>query len=113
LHESAGKRLSTRPRSSNPWRKTTLVQAAWSAARTKDSYCRAQFLRIKSRRGPKKAVLAVAASLLTAAYHMLKNGADYRDLGADHFDRRDKTQLTKRLLARLRDLGVSVEVRAA
>jgi transposase len=44
---------------------------------------------------------------------MLKNGADYRDLGADHFDRRDKTQLTKRLLARLRDLGVSVEVRAA
>src|SRR5262245_37292969 len=71
LHESAGKRLSTRTRSSNPWLKTTLVQAAWSAARKKDSYFRAQFLRIKSRRGPKKAILAVAASMLTAAYHML------------------------------------------
>ena len=90
LHESAGKRLSTRTRSSNPWLKTTLVQAAWSAARKKDSYFRAQFLRIKSRRGPKKAVLAVAASMLTAAYHMLRDGTDYRDLGADHFDRRDK-----------------------
>src|SRR5437667_6496869 len=105
LHESAGKRLSNRTRSSNPWLKTTLVQAAWAAARKKDSYCRAQFLRIKSRRGPKKAVLAVAASMLTAAYymlkHMLKHGIDYRDLGADHFDRRDKAKLAKRLIARL------------
>ena len=113
LHESAGKRLSTRTRSSNPWLKTTLVQAAWSAARKKDSYSRAQFLRIKSRRGPKKAVLAVAASMLTAAYHMLRDGTDYRDLGADHFDRRDKAKLAKRLIARLHDLGLTVEVRAA
>src|SRR5712691_1937556 len=113
LHESAGRRLSTRTRSSNPWLKTTLVQAAWSAARKKDSYFRAQFLRIKSRRGPKKAVLAVAASMLTAAYHMLKHDVDYRDLGADHFDRRDKAKLAKRLIARLHDLGLTVEVRAA
>jgi len=113
LHESAGKRLSTRTRSSNPWLKTTLVQAAWSAARTRDSYFRAQFLRITSRRGPKKAILAVAASMLTAAYHMLQHGTDYRDLGADHFDRRDKAKLAKRLIARLHDLGLTVEVRAA
>jgi transposase len=113
LHESAGKRLSTRTRSSNPWLKTTLVQAAWAAARKKDSYFRAQFLRLKSRRGPKKAILAVAASMLTAAYHMLKHGTDYRDLGADHFDRRDKAKLARRLIARLQDLGVTVEVRAA
>jgi len=113
LHESAGKRLSTRTRSSNPWLKTSLVQAAWSAARKKNSYFHAQFLRIKSRRGPKKAVLAVAASMLTAAYHMLRDGADYRDLGADHFDRRDKAKLAKRLLARLHDLGLVVDVRAA
>jgi transposase len=113
LHESAGKRLSTRTRSSNPWLKTTLVQAAWSAARTKDSYCRAQFLRLKSRRGPKKAVLAVAASMLTAAYHMLKHSTDYRDLGLDYFDRRDKTTLAKRLIARLHDLGLVVDVRPA
>lgn len=113
LHESAGKRLSTRTRSSNPWLKTTLVQAAWSAARTRDSYFRAQFLRIKSRRGPKQAILAVAASMLTAAYHMLKDQADYRDLGADHFDRRDKAKLAKRLIARLHDLGLVVDIRAA
>ena len=113
LHESAGKRLSNRTRSSNPWLKTTLVQAAWSAARKKDSYFRAQFLRIKSRRGPKNAVLAVAASMLTAAYHMLRDGADYRDLGGDHFDRRDKARLAKRLIARLHDLGLTVDVRAA
>jgi transposase len=113
LHESAGKRLSTRTRPSNPWLKTTLVQAAWSAARKKDTYFRAQFLRLKSRRGPKKAVIAVAASMLTAAYHMLKTDTDYRDLGADHFDRRDKTKLAKRLIARLQNLGVTVEIRAA
>src|SRR3989442_152306 len=113
LHESAGKRLSNRTRSSNPWLKTTLVQAAWAATRKKDGYFRAQFLRLKSRRGPKKAIIAVAASMLTAAYHMLKHGVDYRDLGADHFDRRDKAKLAKRLIARLQDLGITVEVRAA
>jgi len=113
LHESAGKRLSNRTRSSNPWLKTPLVQGAWAAVRKKDCYFRAQFLRITSRRGPKNAVLAVASSMLTAAYHMLKEGVDYRDLGADHFDRRDKAKLAKRLIARLHDLGLTVEVRAA
>ncbi len=113
LDESAGKRRSTRTRPSNPWLKTTLVQGAWAAARKKDGYLRAQFLRLKSRRGPKKAIIAVAASMLTAAYYMLKDGADYRDLGADHFDRRDKAKLAQRLLARLHDLGFNVELRAA
>ena len=113
LDESAGKRRSTRTRPSNPWLKTTLVQGAWAAARKKDGYLRAQFLRLKSRRGPKKAIIAVAASMLTAAYYMLKDGVDYRDLGADHFDRRDKAKLAKRLVARLHELGFSVELRAA
>jgi transposase len=113
LHESAGTRRSNRTRSSNPWLTTPLVQAAWSAARTRDSYLRAQVRRIKSRRGPKKTILAVAASMLTAAYPMLKDRVDYRDLGADPFDRRDKTKLAKRLIARLHDLGLTVEVRAA
>jgi transposase len=113
LDESAGKRLSTRTRPSNPWLKTTLVPAAWAAARTKDTYLRAQFLRLKSRRGPKKAILAVASSMLTAAYHRLKHDLDYRDLGADHFDRRDKTKLAHRLIHRLQELGLTVEIRAA
>lgn len=80
--------------------------------RTQHTYLRAQFLRLKSRRGPKKAILAVAASMLTASYHILKHGVDYRDLGADHFDRRDKAKLARRLIRRLEELGHTVEIRA-
>jgi transposase len=113
LDESAGKRRSTRTRPSAPWLKTTMVQAAWGAARTKDSYFHAQFARLKSRRGPKKAIMAVAASMLTAIYHMLRDGVEFHDLGTQHFVHHDKEQITKRLLRRLRDLGVEVEVKNA
>jgi transposase len=66
--ESAGKRPSTRLRQGAPWLKTAMVQAAWASARAKTGYFPAQFLRLRSRRGPRKAVVAVAASMLTAAY---------------------------------------------
>jgi transposase len=108
--ESAGKRRSTRVRKSGTWLKTMLVTAAWAAVRKKESYLRAQFLRIKSRRGPKKAILAVAASMLTAMYFMLRDGVTYRDLGHGHFDRRDKGQTIRRLVRRLGDLGCTVQV---
>jgi transposase len=111
--QSAGTTRSTRTRQSAPWLKPMLVNAAWSATRKKDSYLRAQFLRVKSRRGPKKAILAVASSMLTAAYVMLRDGVEYHDLGSHHFEQRDKDRVTKRLLQRLRNLGVTVEVRAA
>jgi transposase len=113
LDESAGKRRSTRTRRSAPWLKATLLNAAWAATRKKDSYLRAQFLRIKSRRGAKKAILAVASSMLTAAYFMLRDGVEYHDLGGQYFAHRDKDQVAKRLLQRLRDLGLVVEVKAA
>lgn len=113
LDESAGKRRSTRTRQGAPWLKTTLVQVAWPAARKKDSYFHAQFLRLKSRRGPKKAIVAVAASMLTDIYYMLRDGVEFHDLGDQYFAQRDKTRLTNRLLKRLRDLGVNVEVKAA
>jgi transposase len=113
LHESAGKRLSTRTRPGNPWLKTTLVQVAWVAARTRNTYLRAQFLRLKSRRGPKKAILAVAASMVTAAYYILKEETTYHELGPDYFERRSKVHLTRRLIRRLEELGLSVEVRPA
>jgi transposase len=106
--ESAGKRRSNRLRKGAPWLKTALVQSAWAAVRKKDSYLRAQFHRIKARRGAKKAIMAVAASLLTAIYHMLKNGTTYQDLGPNHFDRRSKEQQTHRLVKRLADLGYAV-----
>src|SRR5499433_3567751 len=86
--ESAGKRRSNRVRKGAVWLKATLVQCAWAAVKKKDSYLQAQFFRIAARRGRKKAVLAVAASMLTAIYHMLKDGTMYQDLGRNHFDRR-------------------------
>lgn len=113
LDESAGKRRSTRTRKTSPWLKPTLINAAWAATRKKDCYLRAQFLRIKTRRGAKKAILAVASSMLTASYFMLRDGVEYHDLGSCHFEQRNKEQLAKRLLQRLRDLGVAVEVKAA
>jgi transposase len=103
--ESAGKRRSNRLRKGAPWLKTTLVQCAWAAVRQKDTYLRAQFYHIKARRGPKKAIIAVAASILTAVYHMLKEGKMYQDLGPNHFQRRNKDQQKHLLVKRLADLG--------
>jgi transposase len=108
--ESAGKRRSTRIRKGSPWLKTTLIQCAWAATRVKDSYLNALFHRIKARRGPKKAIVAVAASILTAIYHMLKDGTMYQDLGPNHIDPRAKERQKKRLLRRLADLGYAVEL---
>ena len=111
--ESAGKRRSTRVRKSGTWLKTTLVTAAWAAVRKKDTYLRAQFLRIKSRRGAKKAIIAVAASMLTASYYILRDGVEYRDLGPLHFERRDKSKTIRRLVQKLNHLGCRVEIQPA
>lgn len=109
-NESAGKRRSSRLRKGAPWLKTLLVQCAWAASRKKDSYYKAQFLRLRAKRGPKKAICAVAASMLTAIYHMLKDGTEHRDLGAAHFDRRSTEVKTNRLVAQLTKLGFKVEL---
>ena len=111
--ESAGKRRSTRLRKGAPWLKTTLVQAAWCATRAKKSYLRAQFLRLKARRGPRKAIVAVAGSILTAAYYMLARGEDYHDLGPTYFERADRQKAARRLLRKLGELGFQVDVRDA
>ncbi|TAN72113.1 MAG: IS110 family transposase [Magnetospirillum sp.] len=108
--ESAGKRRSNRMRKGAPRLKTTLIQCAWAAARTKGSHLQAQFHRLRSRRGAKKAIGAVAASILAAAYHMLKDGTCYDDLGHDYFDQRAKAVQTNRLIVRLQNLGYTVEI---
>jgi len=112
LDESAGKRRSTRVRKGAPWLKPVLVQCAWAAGRTKATYYQAQFFRLKARRGPKKAAIAVAASLLTAAYHMLKDGTFHHDLGADFLVNRDKARIAARLANRIKDLGYDVSFTA-
>jgi len=109
-NESAGKRKSSRLRKGAPWLKTMLVQCAWAAKRQKNSYYAAQFHRLKSRRGPQKAICAVAASILTAVYHMLNDGTSHQDLGADYFDRRSPEAKARRLVAQLSRLGFEVQL---
>jgi hypothetical protein len=92
------------------WFKTTLVQCATATARKKAGYLQAQFHRLRARRGAKKAIGAVAASILTAAYEMLKSGALYEDLGSDHFDKRGKSRHIHRLVHRLQDLGFALQI---
>lgn len=113
LDESAGKRRSTRLRHGAPWLKTVLIQAAWAAVRRRDAYPHAQFQRLKAKRGPKKAVVAVAASLLTAVYFILRDGVPYRDLGGHYFDRHDTARAAARLTKRLEALGFKVALSAA
>ena len=108
--ESAGKRRSTRLRQGAPWLKTTLVQCAWAASRKKDGYLRAQFRRLRQRRGPKKAVCAVAASMLTAIWHMLRDGTFYQDLGADHFHKRSPEQQAQHLARQIARLGFACTI---
>ena len=107
--ESAGKRRSTRLRRGGVWLKTTLVQAAWAAVRVKGGYLQAQFHRIRARRGARKAIIAVAASMLAAAWHMLRDGTEWHDLGAAHFDRSDATKTANRLIRRLQQIGYTVQ----
>ncbi len=107
-NESAGKRKGARLRKGAPWLKTMLVQCAWAAKRAKNSYYRAQFYRLQARRGPQKAICAVAASILTAIYHMLKTGTLHQDLGADYFNRRSPQSKVDRLVRQIAKLGYDV-----
>ena len=105
--ESAGKRRSTRVGPGASWLKPLLVQCAWSATRARGTYLQAQYLRLRARRGPKKAIVAVAASMLTAIYHMLKNGTEYVDLGPHHFVK-DRQRAATQLVRKLTRLGYEV-----
>jgi transposase len=108
-HESAGKRRPAGTRKGSPWLRRALIEAARAAARTKGSYYSAQYQRIARRRGPNKAAVAVAHSILETAWHLLTTGALYEDPGADYFERRhDPTQQAKRLCQRIEALGFSV-----
>ena len=110
--ESAGKKRSSRTRQGNKWLKTILVQAAWAATRKKDSVLRAKYLRLKARRGAKKAIVAVAADLLRSIYYMLLRREPYEDrLPAP--DVRQKQHTTRRLVSRLKNLGFEVQLRPA
>lgn len=111
LNESAGKIKSARLRKGGNWLKDTMVQAAWAAVKKKDSYFHAKFARLRRRRGERKAIVAIAASMLRAAYYMIRDDKDFHDLGADHYNRFDRNKKARQLIRQLTELGMEVEVR--
>jgi len=109
-HESAGKRKSGKTRDGNRWLRRTLCQAAWAVSRKKNCYLSAQFKRLAARRGLKRAIMAVAHSMLIIAYHMLKNGQNFHELGGNYLDQINRDQIQRYLIKRLQRLGLSVSV---
>jgi transposase len=112
-NESAGKRRSGKVRPGNRWLRTTLVQAARGAVRTKGSYFGAQYRRLVPRRGDKRAIVAVAHSLVVVIYHILERGTEYTDLGAEYFVKRQPAATARRLARQIEALGYTVTLTAA
>jgi transposase len=110
--ESAGKRTSGKARKGNRFLRTTLVQAAHAAARTRGTYLSALYRRLAARRGKKRAILAVAHSILVMAYYMIQRREPYRDAGADFFDRLQPEDTARRLVKRLESLGYHVSLQS-
>ena len=109
--ESAGKRQSGRMRKGNPWLRATLVEAAWAASHTKQTYLSAQYRNLARRRGTKRACLAVGHSILKIAYHLLADPHTcYVDLGVHYLDLYQRDRLKHDLLRRLHSLGVRVTI---
>jgi transposase len=108
--ESAGRRLRSRTRRGNRWLRRALVQAAWAASHTKNSYLAAQYRRLAARRGKRRALVAVGHSLLVIIYHVLGKKVEYRDLGPGYFDRLEPERMKRYLVKRLQKLGYEVTV---
>jgi transposase len=106
--ESAGRRRRGRTPKGNRWLRTILVQAAWAASHTKETYVAAQYRRLARRRGRKRALIAVGHTLLVIIYQMLKQGTAYAELGPDYLDRLEPERLTRQLVKRLESLGHKV-----
>lgn len=107
-NESAGKRKSGKTPKGNRWLGRCLTEASWAASRTKNTYLAAQYRRLAPRRGKKRAIVAVAHTILIAAYHMLRSSVPFQELGPDYFDRLDPESLTRYLVRRLEKLGHKV-----
>lgn len=109
-NESAGKRKSGATGNGNHWLVSTLVQVSWAASHKKGSYFGAQYRRLAGRRGKKKALIALAHSILTVAYHVLKTTKPFCDLGADYFERLHRDRIRRYHVKRLEHLGYKVKL---
>jgi transposase len=108
--ESGGKRMSGRTRKANRYVRRGMCQAAWAASHTKDTYLSAFYRRMQMRKGPQKAIMALAHHLITIVYNVLSRGEEYVELGGDYYDRRNKPKVVSRLVARLAKLGYEVQL---
>jgi hypothetical protein len=106
--QSAGKRSRSRTTKGNRWLRRALNEAAWAASRSKHSYLSAQYRRLATRRGKKRAVIAVGHSILVIVYQLLKHDVDYQDLGPDFFDTLNPEKYRRYLVKRLEGLGYEV-----
>jgi transposase len=109
-HESAGKRLSGKTRQGSVWLRSALIEAAYAAAHTRDTYLAAQYRRLAARRGAKRAAVALAHTILIIIYHLLRDETAYRELGGHYYDERDRQATERRLVRRLEALGNRVTV---
>jgi transposase len=109
-HESAGKRLSGKTNKGSTYLRNALIQSAWAASHTKQTYLAAQFRRLVRTKGQKRALVAVGHSILVIAYHILQQRAGYRELGGDYFDRQHTERIQRNLIRRLERLGLKVTV---
>lgn len=107
-NESAGKRRSGRTGHANPWLRSALVEAAWSASRTRDTYLSTQYHRLSPRRGRKRAIIAVAHTILATIYYIIRDNRTYQDLGANYFDERNRLTIIRRAVQRIEQLGYNV-----
>ena len=112
-NESAGKRSSGHTGHANPWLCSTLVETAWAASRTRDTYLSAQYHRLAARRGKKRAAVAVAHTILVIIYHLLRDQSHYQDLGGNYFDERHRLNIVRRAVYRIERLGYYVTLEAA
>lgn len=112
-NESGGKHRRTSTGRGNPWLRSALVEAAWAAARTRGTYLSAQYHRLAARRGAKRAIVALAHTILVILYHLLRTGKTYQDLGSNYFDERRHQHVLHRAVARIERLGYRVSLEAA
>jgi transposase len=112
-NESAGKHYSGKTGGGNVWLKRILCQVAWAASHTRNTYFTALFRRIAAKRGKKRAILAVAHSILVTIYALLKNQRTYQDLGSDYFDKKNADGLKRYCLRKLEAMGHKVTLEAA
>jgi hypothetical protein len=107
-NESGGKQRSSRTPKGNKWLKRTLTEAGWAATLEKDSYLAALYRRLAPRRGKKRAIIAVARTILQSAWHILKKDVDYKELGGDYFEHLNEEKSTKYFVKRLEKFGYEV-----